>query len=591
MGKPVLCVLTCGNFRPELEAAVRVEGWDDVVVRGIPARCGRPPLNWDEVAACLPEGCEKVLILGRACLQGLGGAPRGMPPVHLVPHNQCFHLLAGETLVDEAVAAGGYLITPAWLANWEERLAALGFTPEMAGECFREFARELVYLDTGIAPEATARLPELASTLKIPARRVPVGLDHARQRLARLVFESRLEREVRSRNDERQRHSAELADHVAAMDLLQRLARTQTEAEAVTAIQELFQMLFAPSALHYLRLENDLPEGGEDIPEELRQRLLELGCDYDWLDADRTGFLLRIRQGEKTLGLAAVVGLAFPAYHQRYLNLALAVTGVCGLAIENARNRKRLLEAEKMASLGIVVAGVAHEVNTPLGVCMASSSKLAEQSRHLTERFNGRTMTQSDLRAYLGEAATCTELTTRNLERIGQLVDAFRRVAVQGKRQEYVVIRLRDCLDEVIRSFGQRLPAESIQLDVRCPEDIEVSCVHGDWTTIFMNLISNSLKHGFRGRSGGGIGVEIWKDGSTLMVDYRDSGAGMTPEAREHIFDPFFTTDMQKGMGLGMHLVYNLVTHRLGGSIQCQSELGAGARFLIRVPLDASKEA
>jgi signal transduction histidine kinase len=130
---------------------------------------------------------------------------------------------------------------------------------------------------------------------------------------------------------------------------------------------------------------------------------------------------MRIASGDKLLGLIAVDGLAFPEFRERYLNLALAISGVCALAIDNARTRKRLAETEKMASLGVLVAGVAHEINTPVGVGLAASSTLQEQTEGLATRFAERRMTQSDLQAYLGAAREEAALIRSNLERIGRL--------------------------------------------------------------------------------------------------------------------------------------------------------------------------
>ena len=107
----------------------------------------------------------------------------------------------------------------------------------------------------------------------------------------------------------------------------------------------------------------------------------------------------------------------------------------------------------------------------------------------------------------------------------------------------------------------------------------------GDWASIFINLISNSLKHGFKGQEHGRIEIRIARnDKNRLCVDYRDDGTGIQPEVLARIFDPFFTTDIQQGMGLGMHLVYNLVTHRMGGTIRCESAPGEGVHFHIEVP-------
>ena len=113
---------------------------------------------------------------------------------------------------------------------------------------------------------------------------------------------------------------------------------------------------------------------------------------------------------------------------------------------------------------------------------------------------------------------------------------------------------------------------------------MELESYPGDWTSIFPNFLSNSLQHGFKGRDAGRIQVEIVQTNSTLSIVYADDGNGLTPQAQARIFDPFFTTDMQNGIGLGMHLVYNLITQRLGGRIAVESHPDAGVCFRIEVP-------
>lgn len=368
-----LCILSCHNFQAEVNAAIAAEGWHDVVACGFPARCGRPPISWDELRSLLPDNCSQVVLLGRACLNTLGAPPAGFPPVRIERQEQCFHLVAGRTLVDEAISSGAYLITSTWLADWPAQLRALGFEPAQAGEFFNDFARELVLLDTGLDPQTTTHLASLQKELNLPTRRIAVGLDYLRLLLSRIVLDWRLEQVQRNSCQQNRRHIAELADYVAAMDLLTRLAKTQTESDTINTIEELFQMLFAPAALHYLRIENDVQVPCSSIPAPMLDALHALSGEYAWTP-DGNGFLLRISHGEERLGLIAVDHLAFPAYRQRYLNMALAVTGICGLAIANARNRRRLMEAEKMASLSILVAGVAHEINTPLGVGLTATS-------------------------------------------------------------------------------------------------------------------------------------------------------------------------------------------------------------------------
>jgi signal transduction histidine kinase len=579
-----LCLFACRNFQPEVAAAIAAEGWTDVVSAAFPARCGRPPLAWDELRALLPEGCSQIVVLGRACLAGLGEVPAGFPPVRLLPQGQCFHLVAGPALVAEAIATGGYLITPGWLADWRGKLAELGFEPDHAGEWFRDFARELVLFDTGIDPEAPARLAELAQAVALPVRRIAVGLDLTRLLLARVVLEWRLDQERREGQARERQHGRELADHVSAMDMLARLARSQHEEEAVAAIEELFHMLFAPAVWHYLPVERGQVLAGPGVPAETRAELAALASAWAWTPSGQ-GFLLRIARGDQVLGLLAVDRLAFPEYRERYLNLALAMTGVCALAIDNARTRKRLVEAEKMASLAILMAGVAHEINTPIGVGLTAASSLQEQSKDLARRFADHAMTQSDLRGYLDRALAEAGLIRANLERIGQLIDAFRQVAVEGRVPEKRRFHLRHCLDEVIASLGNRLSGDRHDVAISCDEALEIDSYAGDWASIFTNLISNSLRHGFKGRDRGRIEIAARVEAGQLVVDYGDDGVGLSAEAQARIFDPFYTTDLQHGMGLGMHLVYNLVTHRLGGAIVCASQPGQGARFHIEAPL------
>jgi signal transduction histidine kinase len=189
------------------------------------------------------------------------------------------------------------------------------------------------------------------------------------------------------------------------------------------------------------------------------------------------------------------------------------------------------------------------------------------------------------LKGYLETAETSTVLLCNNLERIAHLIDAFRQVAVNGQMLEKQVFRLKDCLDEVIRSLGDRLPAERVAIEIECEPNLEIESLPDDWVSIFANLIGNSLKHGFRDRERGLITIQMSRDTKKLRVDYRDDGAGLTPDVLNRIFDPFFTTDLQHGMGLGMHLVYNLISHRLGGTIHCDSQPGEGVHFHIEVPV------
>lgn len=581
---PRLCFMVCENFHAEVAGAIAAEAWGDVTSAAYPAHCGRPGLSWQQLAALLPPGCTQLVMLGRACQSSLRDAPPpGFPPVRSVVLEQCFHLVAGPHLVAEALAAGGYLMTPAWLADWRGKVQALGFRPGQAGEFFADFAKELVLLDTATGHDAPQHLQALAQAVPLPVRRVPVGLDTTRALLAREVLQWRLHDEQRLRQDQSRQHARELADHVAASDLLARLSRAQHEAEAIAAIQDLLQMLFAPRDVHYLRVENGVDLPSPQLPDELRTPLALLDTEYAWTP-DGSGFLLRIGRAGAVVGKVAVLGLAFPGQRERYVNMALAMTGFCGVVIDNARIRHKLLQAEKMASLSILVAGVAHEIATPLGVDLVAASALQDQTRRLSQRFAERRMTQAELSLYLTQADEAASLIRKNLDRIGTLVDTFRQAATGGPAPQAQAVCLYDCVADVVQSLGQSLLQAGVQVHVECDPALHLQSYGGDWASVFTNLMGNSLKHGFKGLAHGHIHVRIEADAQHLRVHYRDDGHGMPPEVLAKVFEPFFTTDLQRGMGLGMHLVYNLVTQRFGGNIWCESQPDHGVSFFIQVP-------
>ncbi len=340
-----LCLLCCGNFLPEIEAAVAAEGWGDVSVAAFPARCGHPPTNWDELRPLVPADCTAVAVLGRACLHGLEAPPNDWPPVRRRLQENCFHLVAGATPVAEAIGRGAYLITPGWLRDWRRKVAEMGFDATTAPDFFHGFARSLELLDTGVVPDADRLLVELAATLDLPAGRTAVGIDYTRLLLGRWVAEWRLEEAHREARERDRDHSRAVADLTAAMDVLGQLAQLKDEAETVAAIEDLFRMLFAPQDLFLVRFAEGTAQAIDALPQALAAQLAALKEDWAWT-ASGSGFLLRIGRSRELLAVVIVDRLAFPEFRERYLNLALSVADVCGLAIENARSFHRLKETE-----------------------------------------------------------------------------------------------------------------------------------------------------------------------------------------------------------------------------------------------------
>jgi PAS domain S-box-containing protein len=246
----------------------------------------------------------------------------------------------------------------------------------------------------------------------------------------------------------------------------------------------------------------------------------------------------------------------------------------------------QLVESEKMASLGGLVAGVAHEINTPVGVGVTAASHLGEQTQRINRLFDSGQMKKSDLMEYLELCAEASKLLSINLERAAGLIQSFKKVAIDQSTDDIRCTNLESCLKTTLESLHPSTRRVISEATVDCPGDIELMVNPGDISQILTNLVMNSMAHGFSGRNNGRITVEVVYEGEALVWYYRDDGSGMTAEVMSKIFEPFFTTrPSMDNSGLGMHIVYNIVTQKLGGSLSCSSEEGQGVEFRIQLPL------
>ena len=239
--------------------------------------------------------------------------------------------------------------------------------------------------------------------------------------------------------------------------------------------------------------------------------------------------------------------------------------------------QRQLLEAEKLASLGGLVAGIAHEINTPLGVSVTAASHLVEEATHLSRMIERGELKRADLERFERAAREGSELILRNLKRADRLVRSFKQVAVDQTNEDLRVVDLAACINEILTTLGPALRKTPHKVEVVCAAPVVCETAPGALYQIISNLVMNSLMHAFEDGRPGLIRIEVSRAGDSAVVDYRDDGIGMDEAARARIFDPFFTTRRgQGGSGLGMHIVYNLVTQVLGGSIVVDSAPGKG---------------
>ncbi|MDX2064018.1 MAG: HAMP domain-containing sensor histidine kinase [Bacteroidia bacterium] len=243
----------------------------------------------------------------------------------------------------------------------------------------------------------------------------------------------------------------------------------------------------------------------------------------------------------------------------------------------------QLLQNEKMAALGQLVAGVAHEINTPVGVGVTAASHLHSKSKEINQLMEAGQMKKSDLSRYLEQSLEGTNIILTNLSRAAELIQSFKKVAVDQNVEEPTDMSLKGYLDEIINSLKPSLRDHGVKIEVSGDPDVRVYAVASAISQTMINLIMNAIHHAFAGRKDGVVKVHsgLNEEGMAFFT-VEDNGKGMNEEVKRKIFEPFFTTNRSKGgSGLGMHIVYNLVANSLKGTIAVESTEGEGTKFTI----------
>ncbi|PWF46691.1 GAF domain-containing sensor histidine kinase [Massilia glaciei] len=244
-----------------------------------------------------------------------------------------------------------------------------------------------------------------------------------------------------------------------------------------------------------------------------------------------------------------------------------------------------LVRQEKLASLGRLVAGVAHEINTPLGICVTATSHLVQELKLTREELEAGEMTEESLQQFLEIIDQSLRIMTTNTQRAAALVRSFKQVAVDQSSDDIRSFNLKTYLGEVLLSLQPKLKGRPITVEVECAPDITLDSFPGAVSQIVTNMVVNSLVHGFERDQAGLIRIAARLERDHVLLEYSDDGAGMDGDTLAKLFDPFFTTRRgQGGSGLGAHILYNLVTGPLGGTVKVESAPGQGLRYCMRFP-------
>ncbi|MEC5159682.1 MULTISPECIES: sensor histidine kinase [unclassified Janthinobacterium] len=252
---------------------------------------------------------------------------------------------------------------------------------------------------------------------------------------------------------------------------------------------------------------------------------------------------------------------------------------------ELRRAQESLLQSERLASLGSLVAGVAHEINTPVGIALTSASVLKEATDEVLAAVGGGNVKKSDILRYLETAGESARLIMNNAYRAAHLIHSFKQIAADQVSEARRHFELREYIGEVVSSLQPSLKKTRIGIAIDCPDDITLDSYPGALAQVLTNLTLNCVEHAFDADTEGLIAIGVRRDGSWIEMQVSDNGKGIPADMLDKVFDPFVTTRRgQGGTGLGLNIVFNLIVKQFGGTISVSSTPGHGARFTLRIP-------
>jgi signal transduction histidine kinase len=311
---------------------------------------------------------------------------------------------------------------------------------------------------------------------------------------------------------------------------------------------------------------------------------------------NQSGLYAPLALGDRVLGVMGVQSMQTYAYGERQCLIFRTLCAYGAIALDNARAyrqlqeaQSRLVEQEKLAALGSLVAGVAHELNTPIGNSLIMASSLQDKTRTITLQLQQKALRRSDLELFLTESRESARLIQRGLANAADLINSFKQVAVDRTSAQRRRFNLQQTCHEISATLANHLKPGEHKIIQSIPDDIELISYPGPFGQVLINLINNAVLHAFDQKKGGVIRMEARSTTSgRVLFEFQDDGHGIPETHLKRIFDPFFTTKLgQGGSGLGLNISYNIITTLLGGQISVESEPGCGTRFMLDLPLHA----
>lgn len=319
----------CEHYQREIEHLKYKERYPEVQFLFFKGHCGQAPLEWEELKTGLltNQDYDFLNVLCGGCIKKLPAEEKNILIRDQHRFNQCFHFIVNPELVDFYQQKGCYLITPGWLQKWPEIIEQWGFDRKTARDFFHDSGKRVLLLDTMVDQNSALNLNEFASYINLPFESVKVGLKYLDLLVCNIIQKNQLAARGAQQNETGDIGQKEMADFAMALELLNSLARLQSEDQVIDGIKDMFTMLFAPRKVLFRGASET---GSGSISTEIRQ--------------NDTGFILPVRGSRELLGEIEFVEFDLPQHREKYLNLATKIVNICGLAIENARQYEKIKE-------------------------------------------------------------------------------------------------------------------------------------------------------------------------------------------------------------------------------------------------------
>jgi signal transduction histidine kinase len=617
--KPACCFIVCEIFFPEIEAAVRRQGLTDAEVRSFPSHCSSAPIKWSELVDIVRSSwADTVVIFGSYCLRELAAPPDEFSRCRIHRKEQCHHLLCSPTLVDAVQRNGTYLLSPGWLSYWRRHIAIWGFDRPTAIEFFGGALQKLLLLDTGTDPESERHLADFGGFLQLPAETLPIGLEFLGLSLSHIIADYQQQKLTRQKQ-EIERQAAESA---MTLDLIRMVTRVKSRSEVVSAIIELFTMLFDPKKIYFIPVSKagvDFDRApGLTAEEQLQAEQFYAGQErYLLLNKEQGSFFLRIGGRERASALLLISQVAYPLYINQYINTALAVSEVCALSIKHVRTLRELVRTSHLAGKAEVATEVLHNVGNTLNSISVSSEhirEIAQQSSSTSlpdivrliqdheedhESFYTHDPRGKRLPSYFArlsekmteERESLLTETTRQLHHIRRVAEIIRAQQDTAKLIDFTEqVNLTSLLEESLELFQGDMDEQRITVECHYGFQQSIFAEPHKILQVMNNLIRNAVE-AFDGISAEEKKISLstypTADRDEVVVEISDNGKGMRQNILQQAFTFGFTTK-KGGHGFGLHNSANLAAE-MGGSLTGESAgPEQGARFIMRLPVTAT---